>query len=158
MTTIMDYLIKVDKSRFLCLFFFILTISCKSQNETLTYTTDIVYEITFGDFFSNDNLVLSLNDEVIFKDVILNSYGSMGVTGVWVKISNEKGKYFITTSQYLEKKPLNINSNKISLETILNDKKQKFILKAKGGKYVLFYKEESGEISMNHTVSKPIFD
>ena len=152
----MECLIKVD-NKILYFFLLLLTCSCSSQNKIVP-KDNLSYNIIFGDFFSEDKVTLLIDGKTVFQNAVLNSYGSMGITKVWVKITTENGENFVSSSEGKEKSKIEINPKSIILTVILNDKSQRITIKKSKGKFILFHKAKNGEVAYDQTIKEPIFD
>lgn len=138
----------------------ILTTSCKSQNATLNNNNGdkVIWSIIFGDRFKESYADLLLNEQEIIKNVYLNSDESDGVTNVWVKILQEKGNYYISTSQDKTFKAIDLKIDEIALNVIYKGIEEKFKFKKENGKFLIISDDGEGKIIIWQSKKQPIFD
>ncbi|WP_312791705.1 hypothetical protein [Sphingobacterium sp.] len=156
----MANLIKIDKYRncFRILFFSIVFLSCNNDRKTASVNAeDTLYlQIVFEDFFQNDLLDLSINDEIILEKDTLNSGFSDGITSTIIRIFRQGEEYEITVHDKAIFIP--IKDSLITIFIILNNKEFKFQINPEDGVYIGLNKKKDGSLRIAQSKTEPLYD
>ncbi len=130
--------------------------SCMAHKTPIN--KEVIYSVVFGDRFNNDKMDLSINGIGIFENVYLISDKSDGVTTKWVRVYQNNKYFHISSSEYKGLKKVNLPPNKIQLEISYNGRIEEFELKRENGMYIVISDDGYGNLILNQSVHKPVFD
>lgn len=140
------------------LFFYLMSAnySCTSSYQNMRNDNDLLFEIVFQDYFSNDMIELKLNNCSIFSDSLTSSK-ILGVTKMRILAYKGTG---LTYSIKIINKFVECNSNKdeINLEVVMNGHKDKFKVDLKKGRYIGFNKKNKNEVDIIQSMNPFVYD
>ncbi|SKB90504.1 hypothetical protein [Macellibacteroides fermentans] len=124
-------------------FIALMVFSCSANSQNMVYRC---FEIDFQDFFKNDTVSLSVNHHQVFKNEILNSDFSTGITNVRVRVCFHKKRGLIV----YESKSFEIDnlSQPIVLKVHINGVLNEYKINLKQGEYIGLSMKRSGGLNI----------
>lgn len=125
--------------------------------DTLTKDRKVIFEIVFQDFFNNDTISLKANDCSTFKNIILTSDKSTGMTDVKFKVyAHGRKEAEIVLKDHLI--IYNYSVDQISLIIYLNGNEIKYNINLKKGAYLGFSKKNKDGLSFLQSIAPFQYD
>lgn len=117
------------RTHILLLMLLLTACSVKSQKDMNSF-----FEIDFQDFFKNDTISFEIGHQPIFKNVIVNSDFSTGLTELTIKVVfNGDGGVVKFGTKSIEIKKID---NPIEINVYLNGHQSKYTIDLKQGRYI----------------------
>jgi len=117
--------------------------SCSVNSQKMVYRC---FEIDFQDFFKNDTVSLSINQHQVFKNEILNSDFSTGMTNVSVRVCFHKKRGFV---EYKSKSfEIDNLSQPVILKVHINGILNEYIINLKQGEYIGLSMKRNGGLNI----------
>lgn len=130
--------------------FLFVNCTCVSANQSIDTLKESVLEIDFQDFFKQDRISLSINDCLVFKDLLLSSDKIDGFTGVSVRLYLLKNSKVLV--KYMDKElTYKMGTGKLTIKVLLNNNENSYILDIKKGKCIGFSKKNENNLLMNQS-------
>lgn len=130
------------------LFIFLLLISCDSNKKNMNKEVDF-FKIDFQNYFNKDSASFYINDCLIFRNKILESDKTDGITDLSFMIRIDEKNFLTTENYYLNGcKSHNLN---VSLKVVLNGIVSLFEIDLNNGRYIGFEKGINDKVKLNQS-------
>jgi hypothetical protein len=141
---------------FLALVFLVLGVYGTAQNLSKKESR-MVFEIDFQDFFNSDTISLRVNDCINFKNIVLTSNKSTGLTDKIFKgytYGKDQVIIFFKGSSNI----CNYSTNQIFLFISLNGEEKKYTIDIRKGSYLGFSKKGNDNLTFLQSITPFQYD
>ncbi|PQV44396.1 hypothetical protein CLV33_1251 [Jejuia pallidilutea] len=121
----------------------------ESQNEKIS-DEELYLNIDFQDFFEKDKISFLINNCLVFKNKILTSDKSVGLTDIFLKIKKENATLVVSINDKKNIKCKTKNTTLV-LTIFVNEVENIFTLDLSKGKYVGLEKTDNNKLVLNQS-------